>query len=91
MEAAISGETVQIICSTEEGNPDHHNLTLFKNDTLLMVSTRKNYLNYSTKDAFGVYTCLVESLYTTTKKLLLLSETGTLITHSTVNKFGVKT
>ena len=81
MAAATSGETIHIGCSAGEGNPDHHNFTLFKNDMLLMVSTQTNDLNYSTKDAFGVHTCLVESLYTATKKSLLLPEEGTLIVH----------
>jgi hypothetical protein len=80
VEAAKSGETVHIVCSAGEGNLDYHNLTLFKNDTLLMVSTQTNYLNYSTEDAFGVYTCLVGSLYATTTKSLLLQEKGMLKT-----------
>ena len=75
MEAAISGETVHIVRSAVEGSPDRHNLTL------LTVSTHTNFLNYSTKDAFGVYTCLVQSLYTTATKSLLLQEKGMLSIH----------
>ena len=74
MEAAISGETVHIVCSAVERSPDRHNLTLLKNNTLLTVSTH-------TKDAFGVYTCLVQSLYTTATKSLLLQEKGMLSIH----------
>ena len=46
-----------------------------------MASTNTNFLNFSTKDAFGMYTCLVQSLYTTATKSLLLQEKGTLSIH----------
>ena len=76
MEAAFSGENVQIICSAVDGNPDVHNFTLIKSDVQLMVSTQTNSLIYNTNDAFGVYACLVESLYTTATKSLFLQERG---------------
>ncbi len=72
----MSGETVQIVCSAMDGNPDRHNLTLFKNNIQLMFSTQSNSLTYNAKGAFGVYTCLVESLYTTATESMLLQERG---------------
>ena len=76
MEAALSGEIVHIVCSAVDGNPDQHDLTLIKNNAKLMVSTQTNSIVYSSKDAFGVYTCHVESLFTTATESLLLQEQG---------------
>ena len=81
VEVAITGETVCIKCSAVDGNPDLHNFTLIKNNVSLMVSTQTNSLTYSTKGDFGVYTCLVESLYTTTTESLFLQEKGKNIHH----------
>lgn len=78
VEAALSGEIIHILCSATNGSPDLHNLTLFKNNIQLIFSTQTNSLTYSAKGAFGVYTCLVESLYTTATESLFLQEKGNL-------------
>ena len=75
-EAALLDEAIQINCSAEDGNPDSHNLTLFRNNIQLMSSTQTNSLTYSAKGDFGAYTCLVESLYTTAIASLYLQEKG---------------
>ena len=80
--AALLDENVHIKCSTENGNPDLHNITLLKNNAPLMVSTQTDSLTYDTKGAFGLYTCIVESLYTTATESLLLQEKGNLKTIS---------
>ena len=76
MEAVLLDETVHIKCSAEDGNPDLYNLTLFKNNIQLVFSTQTNSLTYSAKGAFGVYTCLVESLHTTATESVFLQEKG---------------
>ena len=74
--AALLDENIHIKCSAEGGNPDLHNITLLKNNAPLTVSTQTDSLTYDTKGVFGVYTCLVESLYTTATESLLLQEKG---------------
>lgn len=77
MEALFTGENVEIICRAVGGNPDVHNLTLTKSDTNLKLITQSNSLSHSTRDMYGVYTCVVESLHTTATESILLQEKGT--------------
>ena len=74
----MTGETVYILCSAMDGNPDLHNITLIRNNVPLIISTQTNSLTYSAKGDFGMYICRVESLYTTTTEPLLLQENGNL-------------
>ncbi len=90
MMAALLDETVHIKCSAKDGNPDQHNITLFKNNIQLMASIQSNSLTYSAKGAFGVYTCLVESLYTTATESLFLQEKGTQFKHQLLPSFPVQ-
>ena len=72
-------ETTILTCSAEDGNPDTHTLSWIK-DGHTLNSSEGNSLTYNIlyypHNPYGVYTCVVESLYTTEEKSLLIQEEG---------------
>ena len=76
VDAVYIEEHFRIACSATDGNPNLHHMTLTLNDTLLKVTNGGNFLVYTTKSTYGLFTCTIKSLHSTTTKSLLMQEKG---------------
>ena len=74
-----------LVCSAKGGSPEsyQHNILLTRNETTLS-HTLGDRISYNLSVAFGVYTCIVESLFTnlSTSKTILFPQRGIAITCS---------
>ena len=69
-------ESSFLVCSAKGGSPEsyQHNILLTRNETL--SHTLGDHISYNLSDVFGVYTCIVESLLSTTSKTILFPQRG---------------
>ena len=78
--ALDGGQSTVLTCTADNGIPDAHNLTWIKNGRTLASGRGKSLtynILYSSQDPYGMYTCLVESLYSTEMTSILIQEKGT--------------
>ena len=78
----LAGETTQLTCQAEGGNPSTHTLTWSKNGAVIATGTN-TLSTASLAGSFGEYTCRVETAVGTANKTiidlqLLLEEKGML-------------
>ena len=78
----LAGETTQLTCQAEGGNPSTHTLTWSKNGAVLATGTDNTLTTTSLVNTFGEYTCSVLTILGPGNNVvgdldLLLQEKGT--------------
>ena len=66
-----------LVCSAEGGNPEsyQHNIMLTNNKATISHALGDR-ISYNVSDAFGAYTCIVESLLSNTSKTVIVPQKG---------------